>query len=179
MTEPVDVTAEFEPLNWTNSRHLLLAFAATGTGAIGAIDRHEYLGIDPLWVQHSTNVAYQGNDVRSLNALMSHGLIAYNRLDDGRSHKSVIVVTELGRQALAEWDAYHPDVLPELDGPWTVEGNIMSDAPGSEVGKTLGVMIANDYVNLRITTDSEYVNLERCADALVARLNGNAQGVLL
>jgi hypothetical protein len=162
-----------EELGWTSTRHELLAVCASGSGTV---ERHSYIGIEPVWVERAMRTAYKGNAVRALNTLFEHRLIALFKLDDGRDHNSAIVVTKEGHDVLGQWDADHPEQLMELTGTWHIAGSVTD----GEAHTAFGVALENTYGIRLVVSDKEVgADVTRVAAALLAKLNGPGQPVLM
>lgn len=155
-------------LTYTPTRHDALTNVAQGV-----VDRHAYVGLDPIWINHTNNVAYRTNDVRALNYLWDDGVIGYKETAPGEASSNAVVLAGDGREVLGEWDAEHPESLPDIGGPWRIQG---SDAA------TRNVVIGNGKISLVLTLSGEWLakaesdgDAGRIASALIARLNGGLE----
>lgn len=146
-------------------RHKMLAEVANGK-----VHRHEFVGIDVVWVNAETNVAYKSNDVRQLNWLWSDGMIT---VDVPGSEQVILSQDSDALTVLAEWDAEHPEALPEIGGKWRSHGSIVSNT-SDLVG---AVAIANEHVKILVlpVKHDDKDSTTRVAEAVVARLNGGLE----
>lgn len=147
-----------QDINHTPTRHKMLAAVSSG-----CVTRHAFVGVEPIWVDPTSNAAYKAENVRALARLWATEYIGPD--DDGRTN---VAVTEDGQQLLAAWDAEHPanGKITEFATPFKIAGSSAFDR---------SIVVANDDISLHVSLASpaaEFERVDRIARAIVATLNG-------
>lgn len=147
-------------INYTPTRHKMLAAVS-----LGCVNRHAFVGVEPIWVDPTSNAAYKAENVRALARLWATEYIGNDLSGDGRTN---VVLSSDGQQLLADWDAQSPanGKLSEFDSPFKIVGSSV---------ESRAIVLANDAISLHVALadpDAEFDRVDRIARALVATLNG-------